>query len=293
MIRRTFLLIWVEGKKLFHQRLPYLGLVLVGLLVVGQVRLSVRFEEDRIEDDREGGSPSLRIPSVLHYAAKGSSVGFQVSAVLLLILGALALSREATEGTLRVLLIRPVRRSEVLLAKGLALAGYGIFLVLFCGGLSVAASWLFLEEPSWDLSTEVGGVKQVWQGREGPVLSAYFLRTLGVSCLPVLVAGFLGLFISVWVDNAGVAVGSAILIGLPCALLGQVVGLVVKHDWHEWIPTRYLGYTVGILEALAVGRADIPQGWGDLGMSLLVPTCYLLILFAASFLVFRHKDILS
>jgi ABC-2 type transport system permease protein len=185
-----------------------------------------------------------------------------------------AIAGEAQNGTLRYLLVRPVRRTRLVLTKfgsAMALLGALVLVVIFWG-------------------TVAGGV--VFGLHELPTLSgttlsvgAAFLRILAAGAYMVLaVSGVaaIGICISALTDSGPGAAVATIVLAIASQILDNIQSLDAIHPF---LPTHgWLGFT---------GLFRYPVLWTDMRAGLLVSAGYTVVFLALAILVFRRRDVSS
>lgn len=185
-----------------------------------------------------------------------------------------AIAGEAQGGTLRYLLVRPVRRSRLVLAKYAAVMTLLALLLLW-----VVACGLF-----W------GGI--VFGLRPLPTLSGSTL-SVAQACLRILGAAAyiflglsgiaaIGLFISSLTDSGPGATVATVILGIASEILDQIPSL---HVIHPYLPTH------GWLAFSDLLRTPIE--WGGMRGGLVVSAAYTAVFLAAALVAFARKDVVT
>jgi ABC-2 type transport system permease protein len=183
-------------------------------------------------------------------------------------------SGEASWGTLRYLLVRPVPRSRLLLAK---LAVAGVLSLFATAILAVAALLAGIAAFGWHpvLTLSLSTVAQ------GPALLRLFLATLYVAGSMAAFVGF-ALLVSTLTDSAFGAVAAGVGLGVISQILDGVTPLgMVRYG----LPTHYLDAWHGLF-AFPVSTADMVRG-------ILVQLGYGAFFVAVAWWWFRRKDVTS
>ncbi len=185
-----------------------------------------------------------------------------------------AVAGEAQSGTLRYLLLRPVRRTRLVVAKytsAMTLLG-ALVLVTIASGV-VAGAVAFGLEPMPTLS---GTTLPIAEGlaRIGAA-GLYMVATLsGIACI--------GLFISTRTDSGPGAAVATIVIAIASQILGQIPSLRVLHPY---LPSNgWLGFT---------GLFRFPVDWGAMRHGLLVSGVYTAGFLLLAITGFQRRDITS
>jgi ABC-2 type transport system permease protein len=200
-----------------------------------------------------------------------------------LLYAATSVSGEATAGTLKLVLVRPVGRVRFLLAKAVFLVALAFVLALI---VSIAA---------WILGHELGGYGDIMEEGLGdaliPRLEAARIGTkpyvaLALGLLPLLAYGALGLLISSLTTNSATAVTSAILVCLPLLYV-----LPVSLPSSE--PYLFTQYATRYIDVTAEFAKGFDERWDFelLKPGLIVPPVYVLVLLGTALTIFRRKDV--
>ncbi|MCZ6556159.1 MAG: ABC transporter permease [SAR324 cluster bacterium] len=236
-----------EFRKLSAQRYPYLLLALVLIAQIAHMLAAALAAPETTLDVLTG--PQLW--------AKGAGTGLRFGVYGLLVVGAMGFSQEFAQGTVKTILVLPLRRWEWVAAKlvFLVLLALGLLLAVVMVGVLIVALTL-----GWgDVVREevvLYGRGEVWlQVLAATALTAVFL-------LPVCAfAQLIGLYFS----SSGAAVGSALLLGISLEAAGALGG------FGKYIFMYHLHRPIGIVEKLGRGlpfRWDALLYWG-LGACLL------------------------
>ncbi|HEY3753016.1 MAG TPA: DUF2705 family protein [Pseudonocardiaceae bacterium] len=194
-----------------------------------------------------------------------------------------AVAGEAKNGTLRYLLIRPVARTRLLMAKLLGIAVFVIVVIVFVvitsflvgGGLFGFGQAAAVGQP--------GGVTSLSGTLLTPVdLVLRLLAAIGYIVLCMLGVGVIALFLSTISDSGlGAALGTlAILITSEVLTTLDAANIVkpylLSNYWLSWIDFF---------------RA--PIFWGNIDKGMLVQAAYLVVFFGAAWANLTSKDITS
>lgn len=199
------------------------------------------------------------------------------------------LARESKEGTLKLLFVHPVSRSQVLLSKGIIVCLHNIvlitvlFLVAFlvgitffpCGPVDQAMSaYLSVGSPSRD-SQALGQVKM-----SGVTDRAEALIRIGATyaylALSLTTVGLLTLFLSTFVANTA---------GVVLMTLGLLIGMRLLENIDQFKPYLLSAHLINS------GLLSNPIDWTGLGLSLGVLAIYAMTSLLGGVLILRQKDI--
>jgi len=219
----------------------------------------------------------------------GLASGLPLLVAVLAAAASQALAGELGRGTLRNLVLRPVTRVQVVIAKGgtcllLALAGY---VLVAAASVSAGAAWF-----------EFGDVAEILpSGDPFPLVDAEELwpelrAVLAAPVLPLFAYAALGFLAGSLVRSGTAALGIA---------LGAVVvldlGRVFAREWGigGWMPSAHVPSPLGD-ESRVERYAQVVQGISNAGaghgeLAIVAPLCWSVAAFAASALVFRRRAI--
>lgn len=261
-----------EWMKLLFQRRSYLiwvGAAAIPFLIALAIHLS---------NDHSGGGPVF-IDRVL-----GNGMYVPLAALTVLIpfmlpmaaamVGGYMIAGEAELGTLRIVLLRPVRRESVLLAKWLAALFYLAFgaALMLASGLIFGAAFFGLH-PMVTLSGTTVGVAHGL----GLTLLVYLFGLAAMACLVSLAVLF-----STLTDSSLTALIATIVVYI-------VIQVLISFSYFDWLapyvfPT-YFGDFINLFRD--------PIAWRPMGKAMLVFALWSAGLTVAAGLVFRRKDVLS
>ena len=225
-----WILLRAETRKLLARKMVLLAFALVVLVAwagpwAGQVAETAR----ELTSERRGA----RNPYDNGWTALAGSMklagGFL--SIVLLVIAASSVAEETSQGTLKALCARPIRRSELLLAKLLVTWGFGVVLLLASAGAAALGAEMTLGlydvplDPLFPERIKFAFGDMCVLGYQVVALSAWALLGL---------AG-VGLLCSTWLEHSGHATGAAIGALFLCSALAGLSG-----GAREWVFTTYL-----------------------------------------------------
>ena len=264
-----------EWMKLLFQRRSYLvwaGAALIPFLI------ALAFQLSGAGDPHEGGGPQFfsRVFGNGMYvplAALASLLPFLLPMAAAMVAGYM-IAGEAELGTMRIILLRPVRRGALLLVKWLAamlylLVGFGF---MVASGLLFGAIFFGLHPMVLFSGTTVG--------------IAHGLGLIALACLYGLAAMAcivsLALLISVLTDSSLTALIATIVIYI-------VITVIIQFTYFDWLrPWTFPAYFEGF-----VNLFRDPIYWRPVLKGLLVFGLWSAGLTAVAYVLFRRKDVLS
>jgi len=289
MLPRVLRLVRFELAKLFRQKLPYVVLFpIVGAIFL--VMLNAM--------DVHGEAPSNpMIRNGFEYLTTSCLWALRLVSVFAVVIASLSLSSEASHGTWRMMLVRPVTRTDVFVAKVLVIAT--VVLALFA--LTALASWgaLHLSHGFWReghyMSPLTEG-KYTLMGEEvvsdplrtKDILARDFRLALALSLLPLLASGCFGLLISSMFDNTGAAVGLAMFFAI--FLYGFAS---VDRRAGRYVFSHSLEYGLSVAKHRAEGYSDKKWEREEIQRAWQVPLLSGLAFLGVAYVVFVKRDILT
>lgn len=273
MISRIGRLTAAEGLKLRAQPLFWIALALIALITIfTEVGYAAFTKRESVWRDWHA----------LHLFAIGYQIGLKVATYVLVVFAAMLIAGEFDRGTIKNLLTRPVSRTDVFVSKCLVVLLLGGFLfgVVLYAALATALALGDLG-PVWD-----EGQYLILRGAEDVLW--YTRQTVAMTLLPLLAAGFLGLWISTWTESSGYAVAIAVVLFLA----GDIVSGWLRESAQQKVFFYYPSYATAKLLALLQG-----EGWKRETITglpyLRVPLAYMAVFIPAAYGLFRFKNIHS
>lgn len=262
MMGRVYAAYQVELAKAIRMRSTYLGFLLVALAVLC-APLVYRFERDGASDY---AFLALVTPATLNL----------LGVILLMAYCAGTVSSELGGGTIRLVLVRPIRRHEFLLAKLLLGMTYAVALAVLVAVLA------------WGMVFALGDLVGVSYGDEllftgSQVFRAYLLGAL-LALFPLFAAVSYALMISTFTRSTAAAITAAIGIWIVVDAVKYPLGiapyLFTTYFEMPWEPFR------SIVDN-AMEPQWLPEAWYCLGVSLATMAVFT----AIAVIVFRRRNL--
>ncbi|MGH2659436.1 MAG: ABC transporter permease [Actinomycetota bacterium] len=185
-----------------------------------------------------------------------------------------SIAGEAQGGTLRYLLVRPVRRGRLVVAKyGAAMALLALMLVwvAVCGAVAGGAAFGFEPLPTLSGTTlSVGGASLRIAAAAGYML----LAASGVAAV--------GMFVSTLTDSGPGATVATVILAIASQILDNIPSLGAIHPY---LPTHgWLAFT---------DLFRFPVEWGGMRGGLVVSAAYTAVFLTAALLSFARRDVVA
>lgn len=265
----------VEMAKAFHRwRTWLLCAALAGIPLV--IVISIKLSPPHVQNSQDAPPFLMQIAtSGLYAALTGLAVvqPFFLPLATGLFAGD-AIAGEAQAGTLRYLLLRPVRRTRLVVAKyASAMALLAILIAATMASGVIAGGFFFGLKAMPTLS---GTTLAVGQGvlRIGAVGVYMVLVMSGVACI--------GLAISTRTDSGPGAAVATIVIAIASQIMDQISSL---RAIHPYLPTHGWQAFTGLFR--------FPVDWSGMRQGLTISACYSAIFLAVAIVGFRRRDVTS
>jgi ABC-2 type transport system permease protein len=194
-----------------------------------------------------------------------------------------AVAGEATGGTLRYLLVRPVGRTRLLVAKLVSLTVFVLLAIVAVVGTSYAAGRLLLGTAPPAAVGEAGGVTSLSGAPLTPMqLALRVLGTVGFITVSMLGVAAIALFLSTLTDSSLGAGFGALAILITSDVL---VGLDAAEAVQPYLPTRYWLAWVDFFRD--------PVFWRNIERGLALQAVYVGVLLLAAWANFMTRDVTS
>ena len=191
------------------------------------------------------------------------------------VLGGDAIAGETQTGTLRYLLVRPVGRTHLLLAKLVTVVAFVVLAVLVVSAVSYVEGRLLLGQAPATGTVSISGstlTQEELTFRTALALAYVIICMLGVAAVALFLSTLTTSSIGAALGTVGLLIASTVLLGLEAA-----------RSLHPFLPTRHWLAFVDLFRD--------PILWDDLVSGLLVQLCYLLVFGLAAWASFSTKDI--
>jgi ABC-2 type transport system permease protein len=191
------------------------------------------------------------------------------------VLGGDAIAGESQMGTLRYLLVRPVGRTRLLLAKLVTVVAFVLLAIFIVAAVSYAEGRLLLGRAPATGTLSLSGstlTEQELAWRTALALGYMIISMLGVAAIALFFSTLTRSAIGAALGTVGMLVASTVLLGLDAA-----------NALHPFLPTRYWLAFVDLFRD--------PILWRDVIRGLLVQLGYLAVFTLAAWANFSTKDI--
>ncbi|MBN2490660.1 MAG: ABC transporter permease [Planctomycetes bacterium] len=285
-------LLWclrAEMTKLWRQRLPWVGLG----LAVGVAVLAAWMNAEVVPELR-GAAAVPR--NAFRFFAIGLRYGIAMGGFFLVLVAGLMVAAETGQGTLKMVLVRPVKRTEVFLAKVLTVFQYALVLLL---AVSLSAALVAGACPGSDfgavIDPEYADPLHPYIYSDAAEMWGHLLRAVALLVLPLAAAAVVGLTVSVLVENPGVASGTAVVafLGLEIVKVFLERRPALQYLFNNYLPSIVDNSYVRVLQGASEGLTDAFWPAGLWWWNVWVPLGTAGALLIGSLLLFERKAILT
>lgn len=201
-------------------------------------------------------------------------------------------SGEANMGTLRLLVSKPISRTQLILAKFMATVVYVIALLLWMALIALFLSVMIFGADD----VVVAKSMELHQIEKADVLWRYF-SAFGFAALALILVASLALFLSTLSDNSIGPIVATVCVIIVCTLISEMqIPLYNKYLRPYLFTTYMLGWKgffyIGVDQDGQTIRGSL-QDSAAIFKSIGVLVIYTIFFVSASIFVFRKKDILS
>jgi ABC-2 type transport system permease protein len=189
------------------------------------------------------------------------------------------MAKEAEDGTLRMILSRPISRLRLVAVKWLAGAIFSMLLALVLGAFGVFFASFFFPSGGLFALMPMEGIFSVFDVAEG--WQRYAAATTALSVNAITIMGLAWMF-----SCCNVKPAAATILALSFVLTSRIIQEIPYfHDWQAWFITYHL--------ALWTKMFQQPIPLSDIGQSLSILCGFNLTFFIIGGLIFQMRDIKS
>ncbi len=219
----------------------------------------------------------------------------QVPILVALIAGD-AVSGEANMGTLRLILTKPVSRTELILVKFLASFIFTVMLLIWMAIMALFVSMFIFGVDDMLIFRVKGEESQILQITKDDVMWRYF-AAFGYAAVALTVIAALAMLLSIFAENSIGPIIATVCIVIVCTVVSNINVPIVERNIKPWLFTSYLVGWKGFFYIGTTADGEPIKGslenWPAIRNSLYILIGHIIFLLGISVLLFRKKDILS
>ena len=216
--------------------------------------------------------------------------------ILVALIAGDAISGEANMGTLRLLLTKPISRTQVILVKFIASFIYTIGLLIWMAIMALFLSLLLFGADDMLIFRVKGEESQILQITKDDIMWRYF-AAFAYAAVALTVIAALGILLSVFAENSIGPIIATVCIVIVCTIISNINVPIIDRTIKPCLFTSYLVGWKGFFYIGTNGDGEPIKGslenWPAIRKSLLILLAHIGLLIAAAIVVFKKKDILS
>lgn len=216
--------------------------------------------------------------------------------ILVALIAADSISGEANMGTLRLLLSKPISRTQLILVKFAAAAIFTVLLLVWMAVTALLFSLLIFGADDMLIFRVKGEESQILQITKDDILWRYF-AAFAYATVALTVIAALSLFLSIFAENSIGPIIATVCIVIVCTIISNINVPIIDRHVKPYLFTSYLVGWKGFFY-IGTDPEGIPikgslENWPAIRKSLLILLGHIAVLVGISVGVFRKKDILS
>ncbi len=207
-----------------------------------------------------------------------------------------AVSGEANMGTLRLILTKPISRTQLILIKFLASFIFTVLLLIWMAITALVFSLLIFGANDMLIFRNRGQESMILQITQDDIWWRY-LAAFAYAAVALTVIAALSMLLSVYAENSIGPIIATVCIVIVCTVISNINVPVIDKHVKPWLFTSYL---VGWKGFFYIGTTDDGQpikgsiqNWTAIRNSLYILVAHIAVLLGITIAVFRKKDILT
>ncbi len=266
MLKNLLINEWIKA---IHHKVTYLGIFFALLPPLLWTKIVRAFGEE------ENLNGFLFVATSVQASITG------VVPVFFILFSSLLIAGEATSGTMRLVLSRPVSRLQFLVAKTITALAYGFLLLSLNFLISFLIGWI---KYGFVLPEDIQSM-----GMKESVLWLYMCASLLLAFIPLAAVAIFGLFFSVLTRNVGTSVAFAV--GLYVGI--QSIKHLITFGDVAFNELWFASYTDVALARMIdlIGGYSIVFISGRVIQSILIPTVSSLVMMLIAYIIFYRRDL--
>ena len=207
-----------------------------------------------------------------------------------------AISGEANMGTFRLLLTKPISRTQIIIVKFAASLIYTIGLLLWMAIMALFVSLLIFGADDMLIFRVKGDESQIMQITKDDIMWRYF-AAFGYAAVALTVIAALAILLSVFAENSIGPIIATVCIVIVCTIISNISVPIIDDTIKPWLFTSYLVGWKGFFYIATNDDGEPIKGtienWPAIRNSLYILLTHIFILVGAAVIFFKRKDILS
>ncbi|MFN8246851.1 MAG: ABC transporter permease subunit [Ferruginibacter sp.] len=219
----------------------------------------------------------------------------QVPVLVALIAGD-AISGEANMGTLRLLLTKPVSRTQLLMSKFIASFIFTVILLLWMAVMALLLSMVIFGVDDMLIFRVKGEESQIMQITKDDIIWRY-VAAFGYAAIALTVIAAIAILLSIYAENSIGPIVATVCIVIVFTVVSNINVPIIDKNVKPWLFTSYLVGWKGFFYIATTPDGEPIKGslenWPAIRNSLFILIGHIVLLLGISTYVFNRKDILS
>ena len=216
--------------------------------------------------------------------------------ILVALISGDAISGEANMGTLRLMLTKPVSRTQIILVKFTASVIYTVMLLIWMALMALFLSLFIFGADDMLIFRVKGDESQILQITKDDIMWRYF-AAFGYAAVALTVIAALAMLLSIFAENSIGPIIATVCIVIVCTVISNINVPIIDKNVKPWLFTSYLVGWKGFFYIGTTADGEPIKGslenWPAIRNSLCILLAHIFLLVGASIVIFRRKDILS
>lgn len=207
-----------------------------------------------------------------------------------------AISGEANMGTLRLILTKPVSRTQIILVKFLASFIFTVLLLVWMAVTALLFSLLIFGSDDMLIFRNKGQESMILQITQDDIMWRY-MAAFAYAAVALTVIAALAMLLSVYAENSIGPIIATVCIVIVCTVISNMNVPIIDKHVKPWLFTSYLVGWKGFFY-IATTEDGVPikgsiENWAAIRSSLYILFLHIGVLLGITIFVFRRKDILT
>lgn len=216
--------------------------------------------------------------------------------ILVALVAADSISGEANMGTLRLMLTKPISRTQIIIVKFIAATIFTLLLLVWMAITALFLSMLIFGVDDMLIFRSKGDESQILQITKDDIMWRYF-AAFGYATVALTVIAALALLLSIFAQNSIGPIIATVCIVIVCTIISNINVPIIDKNVKPYLFTSYLVgwkgfFYIGTTEDGEPIKGSI-ENWTAIRNSLLILIGHIFGLVSLSIFIFKRKDILS
>jgi len=216
--------------------------------------------------------------------------------ILIALIAADSISGEANMGTLRLIISKPVSRTQIILVKFAAATVFTFFLLLWMALMALFLSLFIFGTGDMLIFRTKGEESQILLITRDDIMWRYY-AAFAYATVALTVIASLSLLLSIFAENSIGPIIATVCIVIVCTIISNINVPIIDKNVKPYLFTSYLVGWKGFFYIGTDNDGKTIKGslenWPAIRKSLLILIAHIFILVTTAIMVFKKKDILS